>query len=158
MLDILAICNVIIGLVPECGSSTCNPKVTPEVLTFLKYLEPYLATEEFDRLIKMVKEIQPVQFPGEYWLGQNYPNPLNPTTTIQYSVVSEQSLPHVTLKIYNLLGQEIQTLVDEVKEAGYHTVIWDGRDNVGQEVPSGIYFYRLNTGVYMSTKSMLLIQ
>ncbi|MFQ6093947.1 MAG: FlgD immunoglobulin-like domain containing protein, partial [bacterium] len=61
-------------------------------------------------------------------------------------------------KIYNLLGQEVRTLVDEVKEAGYYTVAWDGRDGAGGQMPSGIYFYRLEAGAFTDTKRMLLVK
>ncbi|MFQ6092235.1 MAG: choice-of-anchor D domain-containing protein [bacterium] len=99
-----------------------------------------------------------VDLPSEYKLCQNYPNPFNPTTSIQYSVISDQSPPHVTLKIYNLLGQEVRTLVDEVKKAGYYSVIWDSRDDWGREVSSGIYFYYLKANSFADTKKMILIR
>jgi hypothetical protein len=101
------------------------------------------------------------EMPTTFSLSQNYPNPFNPTTNIQYAVVNDQTTHHsqlVTLKIYNLLGQDVRTLVDDVQEAGYHTVSWDGSDNVGCEVPSGIYFYRLAVGQYSETKRMVLIK
>ncbi|MFQ6093451.1 MAG: IPT/TIG domain-containing protein, partial [bacterium] len=72
--------------------------------------------------------------PTEFSLAQNCPNPFNPTTSIQYSVVSDQSPPHVTLKIFNLLGQEVRTLVNEPKAPGLYTVTWDGKDNNGRPV------------------------
>jgi flagellar hook assembly protein FlgD len=97
--------------------------------------------------------------PTTFSLGQNYPNPFNPATSIQYSVVSDQSPPHhVTLKIYNLLGQEVKVLVHEVQKPGYYTVIWEGRDNTGHEVGSGIYFYRLQVGDFIRSKKMVLLR
>ncbi|MFQ6093580.1 MAG: FlgD immunoglobulin-like domain containing protein, partial [bacterium] len=96
--------------------------------------------------------------PEDYALEQNYPNPFNPTTSIQYSVVSDQSLPHVTLKIYNILGQEVRTLVDEPKEAGYYSATWDGKDDRGENVSSGIYFYSLHAGDFGETKKMVLMR
>ncbi|MFQ6093200.1 MAG: FlgD immunoglobulin-like domain containing protein, partial [bacterium] len=74
------------------------------------------------------------------------------------SVISDQSPPHTTLKIYNILGQEVRTLVDELKEPGYYTVTWDGRNERGDPVSSGIYFYRLTAGDYSSTKRMVLLK
>jgi len=99
-------------------------------------------------------------------LYQNYPNPFNPTTTIQYSVVSDQSPPHITLTIFNLLGQEVRTLVDEVAEPGYYTATWNGTDLFGNEAPSGVYFYRLtlgaasheNLGGVTKTRRMILLR
>ncbi|MFQ6091784.1 MAG: FlgD immunoglobulin-like domain containing protein, partial [bacterium] len=98
--------------------------------------------------------------PTEYDLLQNYPNPFNPNTQISFQlpVVSGQSPPHTTLKIFNLIGQEVQTLLDEVKEPGYYTVIWDGRDSSGREVASGIYFYRLTAGTFTASKPMVLLK
>ena len=98
------------------------------------------------------------EVPQEYALFQNCPNPFNPTTSIQYSVVSDQTLPHVSLKIYNILGQEVRTLVDDVKEPGHYKVIWDGRDNRGRELSSGVYFYRLTAGEFSATKGMVLMK
>ena len=108
-------------------------------------------------------EIEPIVFktvplPTEFALGQNYPNPFNPVTSIQYSVVSEQSPPFVTLKIFNILGQKVTTLVNEFEETGYYTVTWDGKDSFGKDAASGIYFYRLTAGDYTATKRMVLMK
>ncbi|MFQ6091287.1 MAG: FlgD immunoglobulin-like domain containing protein [bacterium] len=65
---------------------------------------------------------------------------------------------HATLKIYNVLGQEVRTLVDEVKEPGYHTATWDGRDCFGNDVASGIYFYRLTAGGFTAAERMVLLR
>ena len=98
--------------------------------------------------------------PEEYVLYDNYPNPFNPTTSIQYAVGSRQSSHHTSLKIYNVLGQEVRILVDEVKENGVYTVTWDGRDSDGQPVSSGIYLYRLSVegGRWSETKRMILMK
>ena len=98
-------------------------------------------------------------FPGAFFLGQNYPNPFNPTTTIHYAHTNEGRIPnHVTLKLYNVLGQEVRTLVNEDKEPGSFAVSWDGRDNSGRQVGSGIYFYRLQAGDFLRTKKMILLR
>jgi hypothetical protein len=85
---------------------------------------------------KIAKEI-----PSTYELRNNYPNPFNPSTTIQYDL-PYQSL--VTLKIYSILGQEVRTLVNDIQNASYHRIQWNGRDNSGLQVSSGVYFYRIN--------------
>ena len=93
--------------------------------------------------------------PGEFRLLQNFPNPFNPATHISYT------LPHagrVMLKIFNLNGQEIVTLVDGIQPAGAHAVAWDGRDAHGQKVCSGIYLYQLQAGAFAGSKKMLLIE
>jgi hypothetical protein len=79
------------------------------------------------------------QLPSEFNLSQNYPNPFNPETTIAYQLPKSR---FVTLKIYNILGQEIKTLINEEKDIGKHTALWDGTNNTGVKVASGIYIYR----------------
>jgi hypothetical protein len=96
--------------------------------------------------------------PSVFALAQNYPNPFNPITTIQYSVKGDQSSPYVSLKIFNLLGQQVRTLVDGDRDSGYYSVTWDGRDDRGREVPSGVYFYRLIAGTFSGTKKMVLMK
>ena len=113
-------------------------------------------------------------------LSQNYPNPFNPATTIPFTVHGKrktenspvrttQSLVnsselivnsplHTTLTIYNVLGQRVKTLVDGEKLLGEYEVIWDGKDEAGKDVASGIYFYRLKVRGYIETKRMLLLK
>lgn len=93
--------------------------------------------------------------PRTFQLHQNYPNPFNPTTLINYSF---SSASHVELKIYNQLGQEIQTLVDANQSIGHHRVEWDGRDRNGNRMPSGLYLYRLKTGSFVETRKMILLR
>ena len=93
--------------------------------------------------------------PREFDLYQNYPNPFNPNTTIRYAL--KQST-RVTLTVYNLLGQEVRTLVNAQQEAGYKTVIWDGLNNQGRKVASGIYLYRLEAGDFVKTRKMVLMK
>ncbi len=93
--------------------------------------------------------------PTTFELEQNFPNPFNPTTSIKFGLPTKS---HVSVKIYNLLGQEIATLVDEELTAGTHTTEWNGRDKSNSEVASGIYFYKLIAGDYVDTKKMMLIK
>jgi len=86
---------------------------------------------------------------------QNYPNPFSYATVISYQLPIDGG---VTLKIYNILGQEVRTLVSKSQEAGYHTVRWDGKDNTNRKVSSGIYFYRLEFERFAKIKAMLLIR
>lgn len=93
--------------------------------------------------------------PTTFELQQNYPNPFNPTTMIRFGLPTKSQ---VTLKIFNLLGQEVTTLVDEVLPAGTHSTEWDGRDQAGVEVATGIYFYKLVAGDFIETKKMMLVK
>jgi len=94
--------------------------------------------------------------PTTFELSQNFPNPFNPVTTIRYGLPRNE---RVTLKLYNLLGAEVATLVnDEPKVAGYHTAIWDGRSHAGQVVSSGLYLYRMEAGSFTATRKLALIK
>ncbi|MCF7911946.1 MAG: T9SS type A sorting domain-containing protein [Candidatus Cloacimonetes bacterium] len=86
---------------------------------------------------------------------KNYPNPFNPTTTIQFET---QTAGHVTIDIYNVKGQKIRTLVDDTYEAGIHPVTWNGTNANGSEVPSGVYFYKTKFGKYTTSKKMILMK
>ncbi len=100
-------------------------------------------------------------FPGTFALSQNHPNPFNSTTLIRYSIPdrNREVRPHrTTLKIYNILGQEVRTLVDEKQPAGYYQILWDGRDQTGEEVASGIYFYRLKAGKFNKVSKMVVLR
>lgn len=88
-------------------------------------------------------------------LQGNYPNPFNPETDIRFSV---KEAGRVSLKIFNIKGQLVKTLVNERVKQGNHQIIWDGRDNYGTEVASGIYMYRLITKTYNQTKKMMLMK
>lgn len=97
--------------------------------------------------------------PDDFSLGQNYPNPFNPTTRIQYEIPARiANAVHVQLKVYNLLGELVRELVDELKNPGQYTVEWDGRNNLGEPVSSGVYIYQLVAGEFRQTRRMLLIK
>jgi len=88
-------------------------------------------------------------------LSQNYPNPFNLATTIRYQLPKESE---VSLKIYNILGQEVRTLVDQVQRASTYAVNWNGKDNKGRDVASGLYFYRIQVGHFKQTQKMILMR
>lgn len=93
--------------------------------------------------------------PDRTALSQNMPNPFNPSTTIEYQI-SEAG--QVRLAIYNLLGQEVRVLVDARTEAGHYTANWDGKDQLGRQVASGIYLYRLQAADFLVSKRMMLLK
>jgi uncharacterized protein (TIGR02145 family) len=93
--------------------------------------------------------------PNEFRLVQNYPNPFNPTTSIEYNLPGQS---RVTLEIFNILGQKIRTLENQIKPAGSYRIEWNGTDDAGETVTSGIYTYRLNAGDVVRIKKMSLIK
>lgn len=99
--------------------------------------------------------VDPNIIPNEYFLSQNFPNPFNPSTIIRFGLpVAEK----VTLKVYDVLGREIKTLVNDEMKPGYHSVEWDGTNNYGARVSSGIYIYRLVAGKYVKTMKMMMVK
>lgn len=100
-------------------------------------------------------ELQSNNSPEEFNLSQNYPNPFNPNTSINYQLADDS---FVKIKIFNSLGMEIVTLFSEYKTAGYYTVQWDGRDQNGIKVVSGIYLYQMKAGNFICTKKMILME
>jgi len=103
---------------------------------------------------KQVAELRS-QFPQEFSLVQNYPNPFNATTRIDFNIPSMQQ---VSLKIYDLLGREVISLLDDVRSAGYYHMVWNGRNNAGAEVSSGIYVCMLRAGEHAGTRKVILMK
>jgi flagellar hook assembly protein FlgD len=93
--------------------------------------------------------------PSTFTLDQNYPNPFNPKTTIAYNL-KERS--EVKIEVFNLAGQLVNVLVDQPQGAGTYRLEWDGHDQQGNEMASGLYFYRLSTNLERQTKKMLLVR
>jgi flagellar hook assembly protein FlgD len=90
-----------------------------------------------------------------YDLQQNYPNPFNPTTLIRYAIPNAS---HVTIKIYDMLGREVKTLVNSEQNAGFQTVQWNGENNFGSKVASGAYIYMIKAGDFFQAKKMILLK
>lgn len=95
--------------------------------------------------------------PGSFTLNQNYPNPFNPSTVISYSIAPGE-LERTQLSVYNLLGQQVTTLVDKVQGPGDYEVVWDGSNADGKKVASGMYFYRLTRGERSEARKMMLVK
>jgi hypothetical protein len=101
-----------------------------------------------DSIVTAVHE--DVEVPAKYQLDQNYPNPFNPSTSVQYQLPVRN---YVTLKIYNLLGQEVETLVDGFEDAGFKSVQWNATG-----VASGVYMYKLTAGSFSETKKLVVLK
>lgn len=92
---------------------------------------------------------------SSFMLSDNYPNPFNPSTAIEYSLYARSA---VRIKIFDAVGRLVRTLVDRVQPAGDYTVYWDGKDDDGNPTSSGIYFCRMNTGIFSDSRKMLLLK
>jgi len=93
------------------------------------------------------------QAPVSFRLDQNHPNPFNPNTTIGYALGKES---HITITVYDVLGQHVTTLVDGVQSQGHHSVLWDGTNSTGQPVSTGVYLYRMRAGDYVASRKTLM--
>ena len=106
-------------------------------------------------LAELLEANGPSQTPSQFGLSQNYPNPFNPTTAFEYSLPEAS---RVRVSVFNVLGQNIKTLADGEQTAGVHRVTWDGTDEGGNNVASGVYFYKVTTPEYQSAKKMVLLK
>jgi hypothetical protein len=140
--------GTILNLPAEVNSSVQKP----EQLN-LSISEVYMA----DKGAALISVENASALPKAFQLKQNYPNPFNPNTTIEFIIPAEAPV-HTTLKVYNLLGQEVKLLIDEVKTPGNHQVIWDGTNSFGEKVSSGIYLYRMVAENFKDTKKMVLLK
>ena len=113
-----------------------------------------LVAGDIDYVATMTEEILN-NIPSVYSLSQNYPNPFNPVTKMNYALPKRS---RVIISIYNVLGQEVTTLLNKEQDYGYHTVTWNGTDRIGKQVASGVYFARLTTKNFSQTKKMLMLK
>lgn len=102
-----------------------------------------------------VSESASTLLPQGYGLSQNYPNPFNPETIISYQL---PEAGRVSLKIYSILGRQVRTLVDGEKPAGFHQARWDGRNDAGQKMESGIYLYKLEAGGFVQSRKTIFLK
>ena len=93
--------------------------------------------------------------PTEFALKQNYPNPFNPSTQIQYALPEET---RVVISIYDLMGRKVRTLVNDVQDAGYRTVIWNSTNDMGRLVSAGVYIYSIQAGDFVQNRKMVLMK
>jgi len=94
-------------------------------------------------------------YPKTIILNQNYPNPFNPTTAISYQLSGSS---HINLTVYDGLGQKVRTLVNKIQQSGTHRVFWDGRNDSGQALPTGVYLYHIHGFGFSDTKKCILLK
>ena len=97
---------------------------------------------------------EPKVTPFEFALHQNYPNPFNPETKIQFDVAEKS---HVSIEIFNLVGQKVATLANSTMDVGKYTITWGGLNDKGAPLPSGMYFYEMNSSSYHAIKNWFLL-
>jgi len=109
--------------------------------------------------VTSVELVDDGRVPESFFLRQNYPNPFNPSTKIVYSIprVSGPAAKTI-LTVYNLLGQPVRTLVSEVQSAGTYAATWDGTNDAGAAVATGVYIYRLSSGSFLQTRKMMFLK
>lgn len=117
---------------------------------------------KYDQCATGIDDDYRVDSPSDFHLDQNYPNPFNLSTTIAFTINDERSTVndpiHTTLAIYNVLGQRVKILLNEKKDPGYYEVVWDGKDKKGNDVSSGVYFYRIEAGKFSEVKKMVVLK
>jgi subtilisin family serine protease len=118
-------------------------------------LDPAFKVGNFDTPTIVIDNQEQALIPQKFALYQNYPNPFNPSTTISFALPKREM---VKIKIYDILGREIHTLVNKTMQPGIKKVDWDGRNKQGNPVPTGMYFYKLEAGEYHDIRKMLMIK
>lgn len=129
-------------------------ETTAESYTASTAGQPLGALKWFDMVVSVNDNWTP-HIAEEYELYSNYPNPFNPETTIRYQIGNRE---HVSLIIYNALGQRVATLVDDIQEVGVHNVRWNGMTDSGRILPSGVYLYQLQTDSFSATRKMIMLK
>lgn len=119
-----------------------------------------LADRIFDWLMvpTSIDDKEALTIADRFELQVNYPNPFNPSTTIAYTLPMTERDKNVSLVIYNQLGQKVRILVNEIQPAGSYEAVWNGMDDAGNDVASGVYFYQLRYGEHQATHKMLLVR
>jgi len=134
-------------------TSIRNQKSSSSIVANLGHI--YKLNKSSENLPPKLTSEATTSLPEHFVLEQNYPNPFNPETIIKYQLASPAV---VSLKIYNLRGQEVRTLVDAFQNSGNHEIRWDGRDDFGNAVASGVYLYRLQAGEHAAVKKLTLLR
>jgi len=143
--------GVICGIPIISGSYNFTVKVTDS------HPQPYFTTQQLSLIIitPVSVNVNESKIPDQTFLYQNYPNPFNNQTIIRYQL---NGAGHVSIKIFDILGRKIRSLIDVEKTVGYYQIVWDGRDDQRQFVGSGTYFYEMRVGDFMQKCKVLLLK
>ncbi|MDP6877460.1 MAG: T9SS type A sorting domain-containing protein, partial [Candidatus Marinimicrobia bacterium] len=150
------------------GAIANTSVISDTVVTFIAYPEALncqnqpeycidgdTLTFEVPIVVQVVSAVTESFAPEQFSLHQNYPNPFNPVTTLRYDL-PENSLVNIT--IYDMMGREVKTIVNQTQDAGYRSVVWDATNDYGNPVSAGIYLYQIQAGNYIQTKKMVLLK
>ncbi|MFQ5629117.1 MAG: T9SS type A sorting domain-containing protein [bacterium] len=116
-----------------------------------------LRKSDFDPSNPPAIELSDATIPSQYALQQNYPNPFNPSTTIEFGVPENHRGP-VTLRIYNMLGQLVRELEDAEIRPGVYRKMWNGQDEQGRQVSSGVYIYQMRAGDFTASRKLVMMK
>ena len=150
--DVQAVTDGYIGAAPDIGAYEYGgdywiPGITWDVDSIFG--------ETFTEVIELNVGENPNRIPTKFHLYPAFPNPFNPITTLRYEL-PENGL--VNIIIYDMLGKQVKTLINQTQDAGYRSVIWDATNDYGKPVSAGIYLYQIQAGEYMQTKKMVLLK
>jgi hypothetical protein len=143
-----------IYLLDKNGGKYYDLRLEPQVaFRPIKRISPFtIYVGDSEQIMEKMSQL----IPGYFVLEQNYPNPFNPNTTIRFALPNEEK---VSLIIYNLLGQQIRALINNKQYlSGYHSIMWDGRNDSGKKLASGLYIYDLKAGTFSEKKKMILLK
>ena len=149
--------GLVIALIDIAEREISYELLNPGIIIPKHYSQSYdmkLVLGDLDYVNQMTQEIL-TNIPEKYSLSQNYPNPFNPITKMDYTLPQRS---RVIISIYNVLGKEIKKLVNKEQNYGHYSISWDGTDNKGKEMASGIYFTRMNSKGFNQSKKMLLLK
>ncbi len=137
-----------------------TPNIKPEDIFIARTTKPFTFNDQFE-FVASPTSLGPtgmkseIEIPSSFELHQNYPNPFNPSTTIRFSLPRPT---HISLKVFDALGREVATLLDERRNEGVYETEWNGRTDDGFQVASGLYIYRIVAGGFIQTKKMILLK
>jgi hypothetical protein len=135
--------------------SDLNMDSTPEIIVANWEVEGLRVIHNFLPVNHPLKISFEANIPSVFSIQQNYPNPFNPVTTLRYDL-PENSLVNIT--IYDMLGREVKTLINQTQDVGYRSVIWDATNDLGQQVGAGVYLYQLQTKNFVKTRKMVFLK